>query len=117
MIPSAPAALSCGINSRTMCSSMIVSTATQLGYAEADPTADIEGYDAAQKVAMLVIGAQPQRTERAGRGDDGVVIDAVMGGDFCDFIGHAGTAGDAVDDAFGPLEDAFQNTLGGSHLP
>jgi homoserine dehydrogenase len=28
-------------------------TATELGYAEADPTADIEGYDAAQKVAIL----------------------------------------------------------------
>jgi homoserine dehydrogenase len=27
--------------------------ATELGYAEADPTADIEGYDAAQKVAIL----------------------------------------------------------------
>jgi homoserine dehydrogenase len=27
--------------------------ATRLGYAEADPTADIEGYDAAQKVAIL----------------------------------------------------------------
>jgi homoserine dehydrogenase len=27
--------------------------ATDLGYAEADPTADIEGYDAAQKVAIL----------------------------------------------------------------
>jgi homoserine dehydrogenase len=30
-----------------------LATATQLGYAEADPTADIEGYDAAQKVAIL----------------------------------------------------------------
>ena len=28
-------------------------TAQQLGYAEADPTADIEGYDAAQKAAIL----------------------------------------------------------------
>ena len=28
-------------------------TATDLGYAEADPTADIEGYDAAQKAAIL----------------------------------------------------------------
>jgi homoserine dehydrogenase len=28
-------------------------TATELGYAEADPTADIEGYDAAQKAAIL----------------------------------------------------------------
>lgn len=28
-------------------------TATALGYAEADPTADIEGYDAAQKAAIL----------------------------------------------------------------
>jgi homoserine dehydrogenase len=30
-----------------------LATATELGYAEADPTADIEGYDAAQKVAIL----------------------------------------------------------------
>ncbi|HEV7951103.1 MAG TPA: homoserine dehydrogenase [Glaciihabitans sp.] len=30
-----------------------LATATQLGYAEADPTADIEGHDAAQKAAIL----------------------------------------------------------------
>jgi len=30
-----------------------LATATELGYAEADPTADIEGYDAAQKAAIL----------------------------------------------------------------
>jgi homoserine dehydrogenase len=30
-----------------------LATATELGYAEADPTADIEGFDAAQKVAIL----------------------------------------------------------------
>jgi homoserine dehydrogenase len=30
-----------------------LATATELGYAESDPTADIEGYDAAQKVAIL----------------------------------------------------------------
>lgn len=30
-----------------------LATATLLGYAEADPTADIEGYDAAQKAALL----------------------------------------------------------------
>lgn len=27
--------------------------ATKLGYAEADPTADVEGYDAARKVAIM----------------------------------------------------------------
>ena len=30
-----------------------LATATELGYAEADPTADIEGYDAAQKASIL----------------------------------------------------------------
>ena len=30
-----------------------LASATELGYAEADPTADIEGYDAAQKAAIL----------------------------------------------------------------
>src|SRR5690606_12664788 len=30
-----------------------LATATELGYAEADPTADIEAYDAAQKAAIL----------------------------------------------------------------
>ena len=30
-----------------------LATATELGYAEADPTADIEGFDAAQKTAIL----------------------------------------------------------------
>src|SRR2546422_9999552 len=36
MIPSAPAAFNCGINSRTTCSSMIVSTATQPGWLRGD---------------------------------------------------------------------------------
>jgi homoserine dehydrogenase len=30
-----------------------LATATELGYAEADPTADVEGFDAAQKAAIL----------------------------------------------------------------
>src|SRR5690606_13301716 len=30
-----------------------LATATELGFAEADPTADIEGYDAAHKAAIL----------------------------------------------------------------
>ena len=33
-----------------------LATATELGYAEADPTADIGGYDAAQKAACMEAG-------------------------------------------------------------
>ena len=34
--------------------------ATELGYAEADPTADVEGFDAAAKAAILAVARLPQ---------------------------------------------------------
>lgn len=37
--------------------------ATELGYAEADPTADVEGLDAARKVAILASIAFNSRSE------------------------------------------------------
>jgi homoserine dehydrogenase len=40
-----------------------LATATELGYAEADPTADIGGYDAAQKAAILA-SRVPRRNHR-----------------------------------------------------
>ena len=44
-----------------------LATATELGYAEADPTADIGGYDAAQKAAILAEPRLPHhRPDRVG---------------------------------------------------
>src|ERR1700734_1329535 len=41
----------------------------------------------------------------------------VAGSDFGDAIGHAGAAGDAIDDAFGAVKDAMQNALRCRHFP
>jgi hypothetical protein len=73
--------------------------------------------DRAQAIAELVIGALPQRAEGAGRGDDRIVIDAVMRADLGDLVGHAGAAGDAMDEAPGAFENAVEDALGGGHLP
>ncbi len=72
---------------------------------------------AAQQRAELVVGALPQRTEGARGGDDRIVVDAVLGADLGDLVGHARAAGDAVDQALGFLEHGFQDRLGGAHLP
>ena len=42
----------------------VLATAQELGYAEADPTADIDGYDAADKIAILAAIAFNGRIER-----------------------------------------------------
>ena len=73
--------------------------------------------DAAQQVLELVIGALPECPEGAGRGDDRVIMDAILGADLGDAVGHAGAAGDAVDEALGAFEDAVQHTLGAGHFP
>ena len=62
--------------------------------------------DAAERVLELVVGALPQRAEGAARGDDRIVVDAVPGADLGQPVGHAGAAGDAVDQPLGALEDA-----------
>ena len=72
---------------------------------------------AAEQVRRLGIGALPQRVERAGRGDDRVVVHAERGGDVGQSIGHAGAAGEAVDQALGPLQHAGDDALGAAHLP
>ena len=73
--------------------------------------------DPAQPVAKLVIGALPQGPEGPRRGDDGIVVDPVAGADLRDAIGHAGAAGDAVDQALGPFQHAMEDALGRGHLP
>ena len=59
----------------------VLADAQRLGYAEADPTADVEGYDAAQKAAILASlafhttvparGRPPRGHHRHRQGDDG----------------------------------------------
>ena len=73
--------------------------------------------DAAEPFAEFVIGALPQGAEGAGRRHDRVVVDAVARADLGDPVGHAGAAGDAVDQAAGAFEHAVQHLLGGGHLP
>jgi len=41
----------------------------------------------------------------------------VLGGDLGHLVGHARAAGDAVDQALGPDQRAFQDFLGAAHLP
>ena len=73
--------------------------------------------DAAEPVAEFVVGAFPQCPERPARGHDRIIVDAIAGADLGDLVGHAGAAGDAVDQAAGAFEHAVQNPLGGRHLP
>ena len=73
--------------------------------------------DAAEEIRELVVGALPQGPERSRRRDDGVVIDPVAGGDFRQTVGHAGAAGDPVDEPAGALQDAVQHPFGAAHLP
>jgi len=40
-----------------------------------------------------------------------------VGGDLGHAIGHAGAAGDAVDQAFGPFQNAGQHLFGAAHFP
>ena len=42
----------------------VLADAQELGYAEADPTADVEGYDAADKIAILAAIAFNGRINR-----------------------------------------------------
>ena len=65
--------------------------------------------DAADRIPVAMIGALPQRPEGAAGGNDRIAEDAELGGDLGHAIGHAGTAGHAVDQPFGALEDALQN--------
>jgi hypothetical protein len=72
---------------------------------------------AAQQLGGLVIGPPPQRVERAGRGDDRVVIDAEPRGDLGQPVRHPGAAGDAVDQPPRLLQRAGDDALGAAHLP
>ena len=73
--------------------------------------------DRPQPLRGLVVGALPERVEGAGGGDDRVVVDAVAGADLGQAVGHAGAAGDAVDQALGAFEHALEDALAAAHLP
>ena len=72
---------------------------------------------AAEQRRRLGVGALPQRVERAGRGDDRVVVDVEPRGDVGQAVRHAGAAGDAVDDALRLLQHLGDDAFGGAHLP
>jgi homoserine dehydrogenase len=63
-----------------MCFAGALAEATALGYAEADPTADVEGYDAASKLAILAslaFGARVLASDVQRQGITGVTADDV----------------------------------------
>src|SRR6185312_17328682 len=57
------------------------------------------------------------RIERPCRGNDRVVVDVEPRGDVGQAVGHAGAAGDAVDQAFRLLQHLGDDAFGGAHLP
>src|SRR5207245_9301579 len=50
-------------------------------------------------------------------GNDGIVVDAILGADLGDAIGHACPAGYPIDQALRPFEHAVEDALGPTHLP
>src|SRR6185437_10608337 len=58
-----------------------------------------------------------QRIEGAAGRYDGVVEDAVIGAQLGQLVGHAGAAGDAVDQSFGAFQHTVEDLLGRGHLP
>ena len=73
--------------------------------------------DAAHPLGEAMVGALPERAERACRRDDRVVVDFVLRGHLGEPVGHPGAAGHAVNEAARGFEDAVQDALGGGHLP
>ena len=71
----------------------------------------------AHQIGDLVVGALPQRPERAGRADDRQVVDVKPRGDFRKLVGHARTAGHPGDQTLGPFQHPFEHLLGPAHFP
>jgi hypothetical protein len=74
-------------------------------------------HHAAQQRGGLGIGPLPQCIEGTRRGDDGVVVDIEAGGDVRKAVRHAGTAGDAADDALRLFQHLSDDAFGRTHLP
>ena len=72
---------------------------------------------AAEIVGEPVVSPLPQRAEGSRRRHDRVVVDAVADRDLRHLVGHAGAAGDAVDQALGAFQDAVKDALRRPHLP
>ena len=72
---------------------------------------------AAEEFRALVIGPFPQGAEGAAGGNDGIVVHAVLRGDFSELVGHSRAAGHTLDQAFALLQHAVHDALGAGHLP
>ena len=70
-----------------------------------------------QPFRRLVIGALPQCGEGAGGRNDRVVMHPIIPRDFRKLIGHARTAGDAMDQATRAFQHAAGNPFSAAHLP
>ena len=73
--------------------------------------------DAAQRAAELAVGALPQGPEGACRRDDRIAENAELGADLGQLVGHAGAAGNAVDQPLGAFEDGLQDARRPRRLP
>jgi homoserine dehydrogenase len=93
-----------------------VKTAQELGFAEADPSLDIEGWDAAAKIAILAnvfldAGIDPLQVERRGIGDltDAAIRKAAVAGRLWKLICRAGSENGKVRAKVGLEEIAREN--------
>jgi homoserine dehydrogenase len=65
----------------------VLTEAQALGYAEADPTADVEGYDAADKIAILASLAFDRKVKREDVYSEGIVHTTSSDIDYADKLG------------------------------
>lgn len=99
-----------------------LSQAQKLGYAETDPTADVEGWDAASKVLILsavLFGKQITMDEIDVRGITGISIqdvrDAARAGERWKLIATIKPEGSSVQPVRVPVSDPLANVKGGTN--
>lgn len=92
--------------------------AQELGFAEADPTSDVEGYDAMYKIAILsklAFGIMPQLEDIKRTGITGVSISDIdtarENGNTIKFIAQAEKHGESVEVSVAPIEISKKHPL------
>ena len=92
--------------------------AQELGFAEADPTSDVEGFDAMYKIAILsklAFGIMPEPDQISRTGITGVSVadieKAKANGSTVKFIAQAHREGDSVNVSVSPVEISTKHPL------
>ncbi len=92
--------------------------AQELGFAEADPTSDVEGFDAMYKIAILsklAFGIMPEPDQISRTGITGVSVadieNAKANGSTVKFIAQAHREGDSVNVSVSPVEISTKHPL------